>query len=116
MSNLCSCPVQLIIPLPLGILMQLMSNTGVNVSYDVPIRDVFPVEGLPAWMNILVKINPATYSIVPIRQVILGVAPDYPFSISLLGHTMSLWDNIIVMAVFGIVMTFLAMWSFGKQE
>jgi len=76
----------------------------------------FPVEGLPAWMNVLVKINPATYGIAPIRQVVLGVAPDSPFSISVLGHTMSIWDNIIVMAVFGIVMTLLAMWSFGSQE
>jgi len=76
----------------------------------------FPVEGLPAWMNVLVKINPATYGIAPIRQVILGVAPDSPFSISVFGHTMSLWDNIIVMAVFGMVMTLLAMWSFSSQE
>ncbi len=76
----------------------------------------FPVEGLPAWMNILVKINPATYGIAPIRQVILGVAPDSPFNISVLGHTMSLWNNIAVMAVFGISMTLLAMWSFGSQE
>jgi ABC-2 type transport system permease protein len=76
----------------------------------------FPVEGLPSWMNVLVKINPATYGIAPIRQVVLGAAPDSPFSISVLGHTMSIWDNIIVMAVFGIVMTLLAMWSFGRQE
>jgi len=76
----------------------------------------FPVEGLPAWMNFLVKINPATYGIAPIRQAILGVAPDSPFNISVLGHIMSLWDNIIVMAVFGIVMTLMAMWSFGSQE
>ena len=67
-------------------------------------------------MNVLVKINPATYGIAPIRQVVLGVAPDSPFSISVFGHTMSLWDNIIVMAVFGIVMTLLAVWSFGSQE
>ena len=76
----------------------------------------FPVEGLPAWMSILVKINPATYGIAPTRQVILGVAPDSPFSISVLGHTMSLWDNITVVAVFGVVMILLAMWSFGSQE
>lgn len=76
----------------------------------------FPVEGLPAWMNILVKVNPATYGIAPIRQVVLGMAPDSPFNISVLGHTMSLWNNITVIAVFGIVMTLLAMWSFGSQE
>ena len=76
----------------------------------------FPLEGLPGWMNVLVKLNPATYGIAPIRQIVLGVASDSPFSISVLGHTMSLWDNIAVMVVFGIVMTLLAMWSFGAQE
>ena len=76
----------------------------------------FPLQGLPAWMNILVKLNPATYGIAPIRQVMLGAPPDSPFAINLLGHTMSLWDNIAVLAVFGIAMTILAMWSFGSQE
>jgi len=76
----------------------------------------FPLQDLPVWMNILVKINPATYGIAPIRQVMLGVPPDSPFGINLLGHTMSLWDNIAVLAVFGIAMTILAMWSFGSQE
>ena len=76
----------------------------------------FPVEVLPTWMSVLVKLNPATYGIAPIRQVALGVTTDSPFSISVLGHTMSLWDNIAVMAAFGIVMTLLAMWSFGHQE
>ncbi len=76
----------------------------------------FPLQGLPAWMNILVKLNPATYGIAPIRQVILGTAPDSPFGMNLLGHTMSLWDNVTVLAAFGVTMTLLAMWSFGSQE
>ncbi len=77
---------------------------------------LFPLQGLPTWLNILVKLNPATYGIAPIRQVILGAAPDSSYSISLFGHTMSLWDNIMVLAVFGAAMTLLAIWSFGNQE
>jgi len=76
----------------------------------------FPLQGLPAWMNILVKINPATYGIAPIRQVILGTTPGAPFGINLLGHAMSLWDNVAVLAVFGAAMILLAMWSFSSQE
>lgn len=76
----------------------------------------FPLQGLPPWMNILVKINPATYGIAPLRQVILGASPDSPFAISIFGHTMSLWDNVAVLATFGTVMILLAMWSFGNQE
>ncbi len=76
----------------------------------------FPLQGLPAWMNVLVKINPATYGIAPIRQVMLGASPDSPFAINVLGHTMSLWDNIILLAVFGLIMILLAIWSFSRQE
>ncbi|MFC2005753.1 ABC transporter permease [Chloroflexota bacterium] len=76
----------------------------------------FPLQGLPAWMNILVKINPVTYGIAPIRQVMLGASSDSPFAITVLGHTMSLWDNITVMVVFGAVMILLAVWSFSNQE
>jgi len=76
----------------------------------------FPTEGLPTWMSILVKINPATYGVAPIRQVMLGTSLDSSFSLTLFGHTMSLWDNIIVLAVFGMIMVLLAMWSFSNQE
>lgn len=76
----------------------------------------FPLQGLPAWMDVLVKINPATYGIATIRQVALGAPPDSPFGINLLGHTMSLWDNVTVLAAFGATMTLLAMWSFGSQD
>ncbi len=76
----------------------------------------FPLQGVPAWMSILTKINPATYGIATIRQVILGASPDSPFSITLLGHTMSLWDNVTVLVVFGATMTLLAMRSFSRQD
>jgi ABC-2 type transport system permease protein len=76
----------------------------------------FPVNGLPAWMNVLVKINPATYGIAPIRQVMLGTSAQSPFAISVFGHTMSIWDNIVVAAVFGMITILLAMWSFEHQS
>ena len=76
----------------------------------------FPLQGLPAWMNILVKINPATYGIAPIRQVMLGTASLPASSISLFGHTLSMWNDITILAVFGAAMILLAMWSFGNQE
>ena len=76
----------------------------------------FPLEGLPTWMSILVKINPATYGIAPIRQVMLGTASLPASSISLFGYTLSIWNDITILAVFGAVMILLAMWSFGNQE
>ena len=76
----------------------------------------FPLQGLPAWMNVLVKINPATYGIDPIRQVILGASLDLPFGISLFGHTMSIWNDVALLAAFAALMILLAMRSFGRQE
>ena len=76
----------------------------------------FPLQGLPTWMNVLVKINPATYGIDPIRKVILETPPDSSFGITLFGHTLSLWHDIAILAAFGAAMLLLAMWSFGNQE
>jgi ABC-2 type transport system permease protein len=76
----------------------------------------FPLQDLPTWMNVLVKLNPATYGVTPIRQVMLGISADSPFAIELFGYTMSLWNNIAVLAVFGIIMLLLAVWSFRNQE
>ena len=76
----------------------------------------FPLQDLPSWMSVLVRINPATYGIATIRQVVLGTSPDSPFNVHLFGHVMSIWDNIFVMGAFGIIMITLAMWSFGSQD
>ncbi len=76
----------------------------------------FPMQNLPAWMSFIVKINPASYGVSAIRQVVLGTSPDSPFNIYLFGHAITIWENIGVLAAFGIVMIVLAMWSFGKQE
>lgn len=75
----------------------------------------FPVNNLPTWMSVLVKINPATYGIDPIRHLVLG-AGSSSLGISLFGHTMSVGEDLIIVAAFGAVMVFLAMWSFGTQE
>ncbi len=76
----------------------------------------FPLKGLPAWLNFLTKVNPASYGVAPIREVVLGKDMSAPFSINLFGHTMTLWENVAIVAVFGVVMIALAMWSFSHQE
>ena len=86
------------------------------MTHDLVFWVFFPLQGLPTWMNILVKLNPATYGIAPIRQIILGAVPGSPFGVNLFGHTMSLWNNVTVLAVFGTAMILLAMWSFGSQD
>ena len=84
----------------------------------------FPVGDLPGWMNLVVKINPVTYGVDSIRQVVLGASgspgpmgtaiPNY--GLSLMGHPLSVAEDLMVVGVFGLVMVGLAMWSFGHQE
>ena len=76
----------------------------------------FPLEGVPAWISVLTKINPATYGIATIRQVALGTTSGTTFGLSLFGHAMSPWNNVGVLATFGAVMILLAMQSFSRQE
>jgi ABC-2 type transport system permease protein len=76
----------------------------------------FPVNNLPAWMNVLVKINPATYGIDTIRRLVLGTESASSLGVTVLGHTMSIAEDLMVVAAFGVVMVVLAMWSFGSQE
>jgi ABC-2 type transport system permease protein len=66
-------------------------------------------------MNVLVKINPATYGIDAIRRLVLG-AESTSLGVTVLGHTMSIGEDLMVVAAFGVVMVVLAMWSFGSQE
>jgi ABC-2 type transport system permease protein len=75
----------------------------------------FPVNNLPAWMNVLVKINPATYGVDPIRRLVLG-AESTSLGVTVFGHAMSIGEDLMVVAAFGVVMVVLAMWSFGSQE
>jgi len=76
----------------------------------------FPVNNLPPWMNILVKINPATYGVDSIRQLVLGAQSATSLGVTVLGHTMSVGEDLMVVAAFGLVMVILAMWSFSTQE
>ena len=76
----------------------------------------FPVGNLPFWMGVLVKVNPATYGVDPIRQLVLGPQPTTLLDLTVLGHTMSIAEDLMVVAAFGVVMAVLAMWSFNIQE
>ena len=79
----------------------------------------FPVSNLPGWMNVLVKVNPATYAIDPIRRAFMesmATREVLPFRLTVWGHAMSTFDEVLIIAVFGVVMIVLAMWSLSAQE
>jgi ABC-2 type transport system permease protein len=76
----------------------------------------FPMQNLPSWMSFLVKINPASYGVAAIRQVMLDTGTNSAFDMTLFGHSLTIWENIAILAAFGFIMILLAVWSFGRQE
>lgn len=79
----------------------------------------FPLQGLPKWLNYLVKIDPLAYGVDALRGTVLGnikiVAPTtgkvmfqipaYPIA-----------TDIAVMALFGLIMMVVAVYEFTRQE
>jgi len=86
----------------------------------------FPLHGLPAWMGFLVRINPLTYAIDALRQVILGsielpasameMLPQMGIGVAIFGHVMAIHEDAMVVAGFGALMIILAVWMFNIQE
>lgn len=77
----------------------------------------FPVDSVPSWMQVLSKVNPATYGVDAIRQVFLGSSPaGAGLGVSVLGHTMTLVEEVVLVGVLGIVFVGAAVWRFGRQE
>lgn len=84
----------------------------------------FPVTNLPSWLNAIVKLNPATYGVDAIRQLMLGfgasgdlaAAPPATLAITIMGHSLSIVQDMMIVSAFGLLMMVLAMWSFSLQE
>jgi ABC-2 type transport system permease protein len=73
---------------------------------------LFPVQGLPDWLSLLVKINPVTYGVASVREIMLGFVHDAPYVITLFNHQMSIAENIFILLTIGIIIFVSAMYSF----
>ena len=84
----------------------------------------FPVNNVPTWLEAISKINPLTYGVDAIRQLFLGgeIAAtgggngSYVIGVTVLGHTMTIFEDVLIVSIFGIMMLLIAAWSFRKQE
>lgn len=77
----------------------------------------FPVDRAPVWMEVLSKVNPVTYGVDAIRQIFLGSGPaGAGLGVTVLGHTMSLAEDVAVVGVLGLVLTAAAVVTFSRQE
>ncbi|TFH36773.1 MAG: ABC transporter [Dehalococcoidia bacterium] len=75
----------------------------------------FPVNNVPGLLAAFSKANPLTYGVDAIRQLFLAGSGDIT-GVTVFGHTMTVLQDVAVVASFGTVLLLLAAWSFGKQE
>jgi len=86
----------------------------------------FPLRNLPAWLAALVRVNPFTYAVDALRQVVLhSLGVVYQTSqasignglgINLFGRILSVRDDLIFIVFFGILMTVIGTRLFSRGE
>jgi ABC-2 type transport system permease protein len=79
---------------------------------------LFPLVGLPGWMTVLTRLNPASYGIDPIRRVLLGSSgfPVERFAINIFDQTLPIPLEAAVVLSFGAVMLGLAVRAFQRRD
>jgi len=77
---------------------------------------LFPLQGLPGWMNVLTRLDPAAYGMDPLRRVVLS--PVLPrevldvMSLDLFGSVLPILAEAAILLGFGAVMLALAIRAF----
>ena len=84
---------------------------------------LFPLNKLPGWLNVLTHVNPLTYAVAPLRQVVFAAQhmpsaarSRFPASVQLFGHTLSIGTELAIVAVFVAVFITLAIRGFSRTE
>jgi ABC-2 type transport system permease protein len=74
----------------------------------------FPLNGVPLWMELLAKVNPVTYGVDPLRQVVLRESVPAQFLSLLALHPIA--TDVALMVGFGLVFIVPAVWLFSRQD
>jgi ABC-2 type transport system permease protein len=88
---------------------------------------LYPLNGLPAWLSVLTRLDPLTYVVGPMRHVVfshLNVAPAlraeissrFAPSITWGGWVVPLWLSLGIVAIMGVIMMAVAIAEFSKTE
>ncbi len=88
---------------------------------------LYPLNGLPAWLTVLTRIDPLTYVVGPMRHVVFSHLSLPPFAaaaisarlaptITWAGWAVPLWLSLGIVAVMGLVMMAIGIAEFSKTE
>jgi len=75
---------------------------------------IFPLRNLPAWMNVLVHLDPVTYGIDPLRQIVLRPSLSAEAMSAVALYPIPL--DLAIIGGFACLMIALAVWAFNTQE
>ena len=82
---------------------------------------LFPLTaGLPLWMTVLTRLDPASYGIDPLRRIVLGAAMPQAavdaLGLTLFGTIVPIWLEALILLTFGFAMLAMAIRSFQHRD
>ena len=82
---------------------------------------LFPLTGLPGWMTVLTRLDPASYGIDPLRRVVLSdsglsSAVVDRLGLTINGHVLPIPLEVGVMLAFGVVLLGIAVVMFQRRD
>jgi ABC-2 type transport system permease protein len=82
---------------------------------------LFPLNGLPGWLQFLTRINPLTYAVAPLRAVVFSAQNmpaaarrRFPANVEVLGHTLSIGAELAIVSAFAALFLVLAVRGFSR--
>lgn len=84
---------------------------------------LFPLNRLPGWLSVITHINPLTYAVAPLRQVVFAAqhmpaaaSRRFPATVSLFGYTLSIGVELAIVVAFIAIFIALAIRGFSRTE
>lgn len=84
---------------------------------------LFPLNGLPTWLSVLTRLNPLTYAIAPLRQVVFAAQnmpaaaqQRFSASVDLFGYNLSVGVEVAITIAFAALFIALAIRGFSRTE
>jgi len=84
---------------------------------------LFPLNGLPAWLTVINRLNPLTYAVAPFRQVVFSAQnmsaaarARFPTNVTLFHYSLPIWVELAIVVVFALVFFVLAFRGLSRTE
>lgn len=106
---------------------QMQSMMGLMQMILMPLMflsgSLYPLQDLPGWLNAAVKLNPITYAVHPIRQIVFDYVDAAPGALARLNPPLTWWGwevpvvaQLGVVAVTGLVLLVVAAAQFNRAD